>query len=787
MNYSERTKEELISDLNALQKSFNEVREKYESEISQLHLAEEELSKSEEKFRKAFVTSPDSININRLDDGMYVSINNGFTKIMGYTESDVIGKTSIELNIWKNPEDRKRLVDGLKARGEVENLEAEFVSKNGEIIYGMMSAALIDLSGVPHILNITRDITERKYAAIALKESENRYRELIELAVDGILLGSDDGIIIGANTCILNLSGRTLDQLLGTHVTELFDKDEMARLPLRFDRLKKGEVVIFERMITRPDGTKIPVEMHTKMMPDGSYQSIFHDITERREAEKALRESEEWFRKLFEQSNDGIFYLDLEGKIVAVNKAFAEMHGYTLDEIKSMNINDLDSMEERQYYPERMKRLQNGENLKFEVNHIHKDGHHVPLEVTAGMISMGSKSYLFSSHRDITERRKADETMKFAMAKAEASDRLKTSFLNNISHEVRTPLNGILGFSEILTKDTLDQEEKEEAFTMVNECSNRLLETITNFMDISLILSGEMNISKSGFNPLSLLQEIIQKYETDCSKANIGLSLDTKDIQKDTEIYSDPELIRKVLTHLMNNAIKFTEKGSITLGCKVISGNLQFFVTDTGIGIGREALKEIFAYFVKEDQSAASPSEGSGLGLSISKGIINLLGGEMNVESVRGKGSVFSFSLPIMDIVRNRKVTSGTRHTTKKLLSILIAEDDEANFLYLKALLFQNTKAEIIHAANGKEAIEKFGINRDVDIILMDMKMPVIDGFEATRKIKSIDPGVPVIAVTAYAMPGDEKRIREAGCDEYMTKPISKNVLLEKMSKFVTV
>jgi len=159
----------------------------------------------------------------------------------------------------------------------------------------------------------------------------------------------------------------------------------------------------------------------------------------------------------------------------------------------------------------------------------------------------------------------------------------------------------------------------------------------------------------------------------------------------------------------------------------------------------------------------------------------------MNVESVRGKGSVFSFSLPIMDIVRNRKVTSGTRHTTKKLLSILIAEDDEANFLYLKALLFQNTKAEIIHAANGKEAIEKFGINRDVDIILMDMKMPVIDGFEATRKIKSIDPGVPVIAVTAYAMPGDEKRIREAGCDEYMTKPISKNVLLEKMSKFVTV
>ncbi len=637
MNYSQRTKDELITELISIKKSFDEVREKYEREILQLHLAEEELRKSEEKFRKAFITSPDSININRLTDGMYISINSGFTKIMGYTDADVIGRTSIDLNIWKNPEDRKRLVEGLKAKGEVENLEAEFISKNGNTLFGLMSAAVIDLSGVQHILSITRDITEQKQAAIAIKESE------------------------------------------------------------------------------------------------------------------------EWFRKLFEQSNDGIFYLDPEGNIVEVNKAFAQMHGYTLDEIRSMNIFALDTEENKQQYSERMRRLINGENLKFEVDHLHKDGHALPLEVTAGLISIGSKNYLMSSHRDITEKRKAEEAMKFARAKAEASDRLKTSFLNNISHEVRTPLNGILGFSEILTGDTLSQDEREEAYVMVNECSNRLLDTITNVMDISLILSGEMSVNKKIFNPLPLLREPFEKYKAECVKSGIGITLDTTGISNNCMIFSDPELIQKVIIHLLNNAVKFTERGSVTIGCKEISGELEFFVSDTGIGIGAEALKDIFTYFVKEDLSMARSNEGSGLGLSISKGIIDLLGGKINVESVKGKGSVFSFSLPVMEISGNHEISNRDKPGNKKLSSILIAEDDEANYLYLKALLSQNTKAEIIYAVNGREAIEKFNLNRGVDIILMDMRMPVVDGFEATRSIKSIDPGVPVIAVTAYAMIGDER------------------------------
>lgn len=789
MKYENKTKDELIKELLETRRELDILKASYDLDISERNRSEYALKKSEEKFRKAFITSPDSININRLSDGMYISINSGFSKIMGYTEEDVVGKTSIELNIWKDPEDRKKLVGGLKSKGEVENLEASFVAKDGSIKYGMMSAALIDLEGVPHILNITRDITDRKYAAMALLESENRYRELIELAVDGILLGAADGKIIGANSVILHLTGRPLGELLGLHVSELFDKEELLKTSLRFDLLQKGETVINERNILRPDGKKIPVEMHTKLMPDGSYQSIFHDITDRKRAEIALRESEEWFRNLFEQSSDGIFYLSETGKIIAVNKSFAEMHGYTLDEILKMNIRDLDSSEANEMFGERLRRIQAGDSLKFEVKHIHRDGHMFPLEVTTGMIKLGSENYIIASHRDISERIKADEAMKLAMGKAEASDRLKTSFLNNISHEVRTPLNGILGFAEIISLSDLTDEEKKVAFSMVHESSNRLLETITNYMDISLLVSGEMTVNMKKLKPAPLLRDIFSKFRSICYSKDLDFLLSIPENSENIFVISDAEHLQKILTQLLNNAVKFTKMGQIQFGFEIRNDDLEFFISDTGIGIGKDSLENVFNHFVKEDQIKTRPTEGSGLGLSIAKGLVELLGGRIWVASEVGKGSKFFFTIPHKIVKGNDKKESseGSERKAVKLTSILVAEDDEYNFMYLKTLLEQATSAKIIHASNGKEAIEKFRNNPGIELVLMDIKMPEMDGLEATRKIKSINATIPVIAITAYAMLGDENRILEAGCDGYLSKPISRKSLLEKMSEYVNI
>jgi len=1000
---------------------------------------EEKLLQSEDKFKKAFITSPDSININRLEDGMYISINNGFEKVTGYSEAEVIGKTSFELNIWANPADREKLVKGLKEKGVVENLEATFVKKSGSFVHGIMSAAVIDLDGTPHILSVTRDISDRKYAEIALRESEARYRELIELAVDGILLGSSDGTIIGANSCMLSLSGRTLNEILGMHISDLFDSSTLNTSPLRFDLLMQNETVSNERLLLRSDKSTVPVEMRTKMMPDGSYQSIYRDISFRKKSEQELQESEEWFRKLFEQSSDGIVYMSLDGKLKAVNNSFAQLHGYSKDEIQKMSIADLDCPETKTHFSERMDRILKGENLKFEVEHFHKDGHRIPIEVSTGVITMGDEIFVMASHRDISERRKAEmaireskekvqsifrvapvgigltvnriimelndylctllgyereelinksseilypsfeeyervgrekydqiaikgtgtietifkcknnrllniilsstpldigdlsrgvtftvlditerkesesavkesekryrelflnnpvptyifdtatlefvevndafvktygysraefskmtlkdirlpsdhvllvkslrdigdndfhsamvqhirkdgtifpveivshslpvkngrkmrlglvvdiserikaaEQMKIAKEKAEASDKLKTSFLNNISHEVRTPLNGILGFAELISNENLSGSERDEAISMVHESSDRLLKTITNYMDISMLTSGNMSYNERQVDPAQILNNIHKSFEPKCTARHLDFLIEFPEKENLHSINSDPEIVEKILSHFMDNAIKFTSKGYIILGYSVHQKNLEFFVRDTGQGISNDSIESIFNRFVKEDMSSGKVSEGSGLGLAIAKGLAETAGGKVRVISEPGKGSTFYLKMSLNDsqVGRSSGNESKAWHHSAGKNTILIAEDDEINFFYLNALLSRASDSKVIHAVNGREAVEMFRSNSDIKLILMDIKMPEVNGLEATRQIKEINPDIPIIAITAYAMAGDEERVIAAGCNGYLSKPIKREILLAKIREFVII
>jgi PAS domain S-box-containing protein len=297
------------------------------------------LIKSEELFRKAFVTSPDSININRLSDGLYVSINSSFTRITGYSEEEIIGRTSYELNIWSDNRDRDRLVEELKAKGKVTNLEARFKMKDGTLIDGMMSATIIDLDGIPHILSITRDVTDKKRIENELKKSETMFRELIELAPDGILLGSHEGIIKGANSRMLRITGRTLDELIGMNFSSLFSDNELKDVPLRYDLLAKGKTVTSMRNFIRPDGSNVSIEMLTAMMPDGTYMSVWHDITERKLTEEALLKSKKQYDELVSKIPVGIYILRSFGdgsfSLDFVSPRMAEMLDTSVEEITS--------------------------------------------------------------------------------------------------------------------------------------------------------------------------------------------------------------------------------------------------------------------------------------------------------------------------------------------------------------------------------------------------------------------------------------------------------------------
>jgi len=371
-----------------------------------------------------------------------------------------------------------------------------------------------------------------------------------------------------------------------------------------------------------------------------------------------------------------------------------------------------------------------------------------------------------------------------AKEKAEASDRLKSAFINNISHEIRTPLNGILGFGQILTDPGLLPEEKEQYSEMLNSSSSRLVNTVTNFMDISLLTSGNQKVYKKEINLDNSIKEVISRFKDSCDAKNIVLSTVSPALEPTFRLYTDNELLSKILQQLIDNAVKFTHQGSITVGYEKAENDLHFFVKDTGVGISEKSLNQIFDSFIQEDGATTRRYEGSGLGLSIAKGFIGLLGGKIWLDSEKGKGSTFHFSIPCLEQKLEtiiQKLIPGERGRGKQ--TILIAEDDDINYYYFKVLLTHDS-IEIIHAKNGIEAVGLCQEHPEIELVLMDLKMMDMDGFEATRQIKSFRTNLPIIAITAYSESEDKRKALQAGCDEFLTKPVKKELLIKKLEEF---
>ena len=378
------------------------------------------------------------------------------------------------------------------------------------------------------------------------------------------------------------------------------------------------------------------------------------------------------------------------------------------------------------------------------------------------------------------QRQKSIIELQQALIKAEAGDKLKTAFINNISHEIRTPLNGILGFSEMTIDEDTTPEDHEIFHNVIKKSSKRLLNTITSYMDIAMLVSGTMELSRHPSNMEKLCEDIYDDFLEVCSFKGLELKL-LKDVSQNPLILNtDIEKLRKILTHLLDNAVKFTSIGSLTFGYEMHEKYLEFFITDTGSGINPEAVNIIFDPFMQADVSSTRGYEGSGLGLSIASGMVKLLGGTLKFDSERDKGSRFYFTLPFEEnpLATPRKIvdTPKTAHVTKPL--ILVAEDDDSNYKYIEIVLLYSSY-QVIRAENGLQAVDCCRNNPEIQLVLMDIKMPLMDGFEATKQIRKFMPDLPVIALTAHVTTEDEKAAIASGCNEYVSKPISKAKLLE--------
>jgi two-component system sensor histidine kinase/response regulator len=367
---------------------------------------------------------------------------------------------------------------------------------------------------------------------------------------------------------------------------------------------------------------------------------------------------------------------------------------------------------------------------------------------------------------------------------AQASDRLKSAFMQNISHEVRTPLNGILGFSNLLMDAGISEEEKRTFIPMLQASSDRLIKTIADYMDISLIVSNNVEINLNDVFIARELTELEKRYKSLCAAKNLELTMVIPEEDKDIKIHTDPEIFRKIIFHLVDNAVKFTSEGSVVIGFSVNSDAVELYVKDTGIGVEKNIQERIFECFRQGSDLSTRNYEGNGLGLAISSGYLRLLGSEIRLESTRGIGSTFSFCLPLPPEIRRRiNSEKRKRKIEQKIASplvILIAEDDFTQQLYLQSVL--KTYTPDIHIVkNGLEAVDFCQKHPELSLLLMDIKMPEMNGYEATRQIRKFCKDLPIIAITAYAMQSDELKAINAGCDDYIAKPVDSAKLLGKL------
>jgi len=372
-----------------------------------------------------------------------------------------------------------------------------------------------------------------------------------------------------------------------------------------------------------------------------------------------------------------------------------------------------------------------------------------------------------------------------AKEKAEESDRLKTVFLQNMSHEIRTPMNGILGFLELLHAPGLDDATKSDYVDIMNLSGHRLMDTINNIVEISKIESKQVDIRDEVVNINQCLESNYEVFKYPVAAKGIDLNLHMGIGAHKADVIVDKYILNIVFTNMLGNALKFTKSGTIDFGASIDGDWLVCFVRDTGPGIAAERHQAIFERFVQADVETTRPYEGSGLGLAIAKAYLDLIGGQVWVESTVGEGSTFWFKIPYRPVIQDQTEPPAVKnvHLIDRNLKILVVEDDDVSYTLLEEVI-KSDKVKILRANNGLEAVQLVREHPDLSLVLMDIKMPEMNGLEATKIIRSFNTSLPIIAQTAYALDGDREKVLSVGCDEYIAKPIDSDQLLDIVNRY---
>jgi PAS domain S-box-containing protein len=634
---------------------------------------------------------------------------------------------------------------------------------------------------------LEKEILERKKNESSLRKSEEYNRMLFTTSPIGMVLCRMDGFLIDINPAYARIIGRTIEETLKLNYLDITPEKYATQEAEQLKNLEEtGHYGKYEKEYIHKDGHLVPVLLQGLILERDGERFIWssvEDITERKKAEIALQSSQHLFQTLAEVSPVGIFRTTPLGDTTYVNPKWSELSGLSFEEASGNNWQNA-------VHPDDMEKVIKGWESNIlskkpstaEYRFIHKDGKVVWVfgNAVPEWINDQINGYI-GTITDISTIKQYEIELLKAKDQAEESDRLKTAFLHNISHEVRTPMNAIVGFSDLIIDPDLTPEIRNEFIQTIVRSSNQLLSIITQIVSMATIEAGQEKIYEKEISLNSLFNMVLDQFRSEAVRKNISLKYNTALPENEDKIKTDETKLIQIISNLLGNALKFTKKGSIEFGYVVKDKYLEFYFKDTGIGIPKDLHENIFERFRQVETTLAREYEGSGLGLSISKAYVELLGGKIWLTSRLGEGSVFYFTIPYnkvsLNTIPEKGVAGKYKSELKKTITLLVAEDENNNFKLLSQYL-SNANIVVINAANGSEAVEICKKNKQINLVLMDLKMPVMDGFEATKRIKEFWPDLPVIAQTAYVRDIDKTKAIACGCSDFISKPFKKEELL---------
>lgn len=765
----------------------------------------------DEKIRKlsrAVEQSPASIVITNLE-GEIEYTNPKFTELTGYSRDEALGENPRILKTDKTSgsdyeELWKTITSGSVWKGSFQNKK-----KNGDLYWEMASISPIKNADgeITHFVAVKEDITEKRRAEQALMESERKFRILFETLPTGVTLADQEGQILESNPAAERILGLSMEEQERRSIDgvewkiikldgSVMSPDEYASVrAIRENKAIRG----VEMGVIKGIDDIAWISVNASPIDNFGIVISYEDITDRRLAEnehmiskEKAEQSRANLKAIIENSIESIWSIDTNYNIQYINDVFAKAFEASFGVLLSKGDNILAALPDpiRPIWKERYDRAFNSEHFLF-IDEVDVGDTTIFIEVAMNPISIEGKVVGASFYgKDISERKIYEKELLAAKSKAEESDRLKSAFLANMSHEIRTPMNGILGFAELLREPGLSGEEQQDYVDIIQKSGRRMLNIINDIVSISKIESGHMDVDMEEFNINRQMEEILALFKLEVEGKGMQLSLQPSLANDNAFIKSDREKVYAILTNLVKNAIKYSKEGSIQFGYLDKGGLLQFFVKDSGVGIPKERQQAIFDRFVQADIANKRARQGAGLGLSISKAYVEMLGGEIWVESNLGKGSTFYFTLRKMNEGTQgdpdqSAVSNGEQIPKGKKLKILIAEDDELSERLISITVREFAK-EVIRVSTGKEAVEVCRNNGDINLVLMDIQMPEMDGYEATRQIRTFNKDLIIIAQTAYALEGDREKAIGAGCNDYISKPVKVQDLKQLINKYLS-